>query len=93
MPDKEVAIQAMSIGDYDEVFALWQAGDGIGLSGSDSRAGIGGFLAANPGLSLVARIDGQLVGAMLCGQDGRRGYIHHLAVSQSHRRKGIGARR
>ena len=92
MADKELAIKAMSPGDYEEVFDLWEASDGIGLSGSDSRAGIGGFLAANPGLSLVARIDGQLVGAVLCGQDGRRGYNHHLAVSPPHRRKGIGAR-
>lgn len=83
-------IGAMTIQDYGDVFALWENSEGVGLSDSDSREGIADFLEANPGLSLVARIDGRLVGAVLCGQDGRRGYIHHLAVSPSHRHRGIG---
>lgn len=90
MPDMEPAIQAMSPGDYEQVLPLWQASEGVGLSDSDSREGIDRFLAANPGLSFVARIDGRLAGAVLCGQDGRRGFIHHLAVSPPHRRRGIG---
>jgi ribosomal protein S18 acetylase RimI-like enzyme len=83
-------IREMTLREYDDILALWQASGGIGLSDSDSRESLAGFLRRNPGLSLVAWADGQLVGAVLCGQDGRRGYIHHLAVRRSHRRRGVG---
>ncbi len=85
-----IEIREMTIGDYDEVLALWQACEGIGLRDADSQEGVARFLERNPGLSLIA-LDGQhLIGAVLCGHDGRRGYIHHLAVSKPHRRLGIG---
>ena len=85
-----IAIREMTPGDYHEVFALWKTSEGIGLSDADSPEGIAGFLARNPGLSLVAR-DGQvLAGAVLCGHDGRRGYLHHLAVVMGYRGHGIG---
>lgn len=83
-------INAMKAEDYDEVLALWQGAEGVGLAASDCRAGIHGFLARNPGLSLVARKEGHLVGAVLCGHDGRRGYLYHLAVSPTCRRRGLG---
>jgi ribosomal protein S18 acetylase RimI-like enzyme len=51
---------------------------------------IGRYLARNPGLSFVARDAGQLVGAVLTGTDGRRGYLQHLAVAPSHRGQGLG---
>ena len=85
-----VTIQEMTIDDYDEVRSLWQESEGIDLSASDSRTSIARFLERNPGLSFVARADGLLVGAVLCGHDGRRGYLDHLAVRASHRRQGIG---
>lgn len=85
-----VTIQVMTIDDYDEVRALWQESQGIDLSAADSRASIARYLDRNPGLSFVARDDGLLVGAVLCGHDGRRGYLDHLAVRASHRRQGIG---
>ena len=85
-----IDIHEMTIADYDEVRALWQQSEGIDLSGADSRSSITRFLERNPGLSFVARDGGQLVGAVLCGHDGRRGYIDHLAVLKSHRRQGIG---
>ena len=85
-----VVIQAMTIKDYDEVRALWQESEGLDLSSADTRSCITRFLERNPGLSFVARAQGQLVGAVLCGHDGRRGYIDHLAVRASHRRQGIG---
>jgi len=85
-----IMIWEMAINDYDEVLALWRASEGIGLSDADSRESIARFLERNPGLSFVA-YDGQhLIGAVLCGHDGRRGYIHHLAVAKSHRRQGLG---
>lgn len=83
-------IREMTIRDYDKVIALWESSEGVGLSDADSKEGIVGFLDRNHGLSVVA-LDGEnLVGAILCGHDGRRGYIHHLAVAVSHRRNGIG---
>jgi ribosomal protein S18 acetylase RimI-like enzyme len=85
-----VLIQEMTIQDYDEVYALWKESEGIDLSNIDSRSTINRFLERNPGLSFVARQEGLLVGAVLCGHDGRRGYIDHLAVRASHRRQGIG---
>ena len=76
--------------DYDEVMALWSCTEGLTLREVDSREAIGRYLARNPGLSLVARDDGQLVGAVLTGTDGRRGYRQHLAVAPSHRGRGLG---
>jgi ribosomal protein S18 acetylase RimI-like enzyme len=85
-----IELKEMTIQDYDEVLALWSASEGIGLSDVDSKESIKRFLARNPGLSFIAVDGDQLVGAALCGHDGRRGYIHHLAVRPSHRRQGIG---
>ena len=83
-------IQPMTAADYDETLALWQAVEGVGLSSADSRQQIKRYLRRNPGQSLLAWHGELLVGAVLCGHDGRRGYIHHLAVRPSHRRQGIG---
>lgn len=83
-------VRGMTIRDYEEVIALWRASEGIGLSDADTREGVARFLDRNPGLSLVARDGAQLAGAVLCGHDGRRGYIHHLAVHRSDRRRGLG---
>jgi N-acetylglutamate synthase len=86
-----ISISAMKTDDFDEVAALWRATDGIGLHADvDSREGITAFLARNPGTSQVARHDGRMVGAVLCGHDGRRGYLHHLAVAVPWRKKGVG---
>jgi putative acetyltransferase len=85
-----VAIREMRITDYDEAIALWQATEGVGLSTADSREAITRYLARNPGMSFVARQEGLLVGAVLCGHDGRRGYLHHLAVQAGCRGQGLG---
>jgi putative acetyltransferase len=84
-------IREMSIDDYEEVFYLWSITEGIGLNDSDTRENIEIFLRRNAGLSVVAEgDDGKIVGALLCGHDGRRGYFHHLAVNCTDRNKGIG---
>src|SRR5262252_6294995 len=85
-------IEPMSMADYDEVFALWQSAEGVGLGESDTRRAIAGYLRRNPGMSFVARQEGELAGAVLCGDDGRRGYLHHLAVAPRYRRQGLGRR-
>jgi putative acetyltransferase len=81
----------MTIEDYDRVTALWRSSEGIGLSSTDARESIARFLDRNPGLSFVAEDRQALVGAVLCGHDGRRGYIYHLAIDRSHRTRGLGA--
>jgi len=86
-----MTITEMIIQDYPDVFTLWQNCEGIGLHGKeDSAEGISSFLQRNRGLSFIAREDGRIVGAVLCGHDGRRGYLHHLAIDANFRRKGIG---
>lgn len=85
-----VMLREMTVQDYEEVLALWRSSEGIGLSDADSRENIARFLERNPGLSFVAYDGQELIGAVLCGYDGRRGYIHHLAVAESHRRRRLG---
>jgi N-acetylglutamate synthase len=81
----------MTIADYEEVLALWQSLDGIGLHDhEDSREAIACYLDRNPGLSFVARCDGRLVGSILCGHDGRRGMINHLSVHPEYRNQAVG---
>lgn len=69
---------------------LWEATPGVGLGESDEPEAINTFLARNPGTSFVATDGEVLVGTILCGHDGRRGLIHHLATKRSHRRLGVG---
>ena len=83
-------INEMILDDYEEVVGLWAQTEGIGLDDADSREVMTAYLARNPGLSFVARVEGRIVGAVLCGHEGRRGYLHHLAVARSHRGQGIG---
>jgi N-acetylglutamate synthase len=83
-------VEPMTLADFDAVLRLWQATEGVGLNESDRRDNIALFLQRNPGLSRVVRDAGQVVGAVLCGHDGRRGYLHHLAVAVTHRKRGLG---
>jgi len=80
----------MTAADYDEAHALWRQCEGVRLNALDERVGFERFLARNPGLSLTARIDGRLAAAVLCGHDGRIGYLHHAAVAPRYRRHGLG---
>ena len=84
-------VRAMTIEDYDEVRALWMSIRGFGIrSVDDSREGVEAFLKRNPGSSVVAVMDGRIVGAILCGHDGRRGCLYHVCVAEDHRMRGIG---
>ena len=83
-------IRPMTPADIAAVSRLWLASEGVGLSPSDSAPSLTGHLERNPGLSLVATSeDGPLVGAVLCGHDGVRGYLRHLAVAPEARGRGI----
>ena len=83
-------LRVMTPADYDAVIALWRGCEGIGLTESDTRPAIAAYLARNPDMSFVAEAGGRLVGAVLGGHDGRRGYLHHLAVDLAWRRRGLG---
>ena len=90
-------IRIMTIDDYDAVYALWKASLASVRDVDDSREAIARFLRRNPGLSVVAVEDSretivppQVVGSILCGNDGRRGFLYHVAVAAAHRREGLG---
>lgn len=82
-------IRNFEIEDYKTALELWKTDDNIGLSSADNKAGVQRFLKRNPRLSKVAVIDKQIVATVLCGQDGRRGYLYHLYVDPNYRRKGL----
>ena len=84
-------IREMRISDYDAVAALWHTISGFAIrSLDDSREGVEKFLSRNPGLSTVAEEDGRVVGAILCGHDGRRATLYHVCVEEPCRKRGIG---
>ena len=85
-----MVIAEMMPQDYEAVAELWRRTEGVGLNESDTRERITAFLARNPGLSLVARKEHRIIAAVLCGEDGRRGYLHHLAVLPEFRNRGLG---
>ena len=86
-------IRRMAIEDYDQVYNLWINTPGMGLNNlDDSKEGIEKYLKRNPTSCFVA-IDGcEIIGVILSGHDGRRGFIHHTTVSADYRRLGIGKR-
>ena len=84
-------IRNMAIHDYEEIYALWLSCHGMGLNSvDDSRDGIARFLNRNPDTCFVAEADEKIVGVILAGNDGRRGYIYHTAVLPQYRNCGIG---
>jgi N-acetylglutamate synthase len=85
-----VTTREFVMADYDAAIALWSGVEGVEVCEGDSREEMAAYLERNPGLSRVAEADGRIVGAALCGHDGRRGWIYHLAVAASHRRHKVG---
>ena len=84
-------VRVMTIEDYDEVYALWMSIKGFGIrSIDDSKEGIEIFLKRNPTTCCVDVEDGKMVGAILCGHDGRRACMYHVCVSPDYRRRHIG---
>lgn len=85
-------IRKMTIQDYDKVYALWMSSKNMGFNDvDDSKEGISRFLERNPNTSFVAIENDELLGIILGGHDGRRGYIYHASVAENHRKKGIGS--
>jgi ribosomal protein S18 acetylase RimI-like enzyme len=84
-------IRTMKIEDYYSAYELWTDTAGMGLrSLDDSYDGIEKFLKRNPNTNFICSIEDRLVGVILCGHDGRRGYIYHAAVALEFQRQGIG---
>jgi N-acetylglutamate synthase len=84
-------IRLMTIDDYDKVYQLWTNTKGMGMrSLDDSFEGIERFLKRNPTTNYIAQVENKIIGVILCGHDGRRGYIYHTAVNSYYRGKGIG---
>ena len=88
----KIVTREFSIDDYDATLQLWQRVEGLEVAEGDDKEGVARFVTRNPGLSRVA-IDGStVVGVAMCGHDGRRGYIYHLAVDPARHGLGIGRR-
>lgn len=84
-------IRSMDNNDYERVYKLWMSCKGMGLNDlDDSKEGIDRFLKRNPDTCFVAEQNGKIIGSIICGNDGRRGYIYHTAVASDYRKKGVG---
>ena len=84
-------IRAMETADYPKVKDLWLSIQGFCIrSIDDSEEGVAKFLKRNPGLSCVCVVGDEIVGAILCGHDGRRGCLYHVCVRKEYRMHGIG---
>ena len=88
----QLETREFAIEDYDAAIELWQRVEGLEIAEGDDREGVAQFLARNPGLSRVATDGTTIVGVALCGHDGRRGHIYHLAVDPAYRGGGLGKR-
>jgi len=88
----KIEIREFSINDYDAAIELWQRVEGLEIAEGDDREGVAQFLARNPGLSRVATDGSGIVGVALCGHDGRRGHVYHLAVDPAYQGRGLGKR-
>lgn len=85
------SLRVMQIEDYEQIYKLWMTIDGFGIRTiDDSYEGVERFIKRNPTTSVVAECDGKIVGAILCGHDGRRGCLYHVCVHKEYRKRGIG---
>lgn len=89
--ETETAVQLvpMTMEHYPAVFALWQQTPGVVLRQTDSAASIARYLTRNPGLSVVAMVGDEIIGSIMAGHDGRRGFLQHAVVVPAWRDKGI----
>jgi ribosomal protein S18 acetylase RimI-like enzyme len=88
---EDFMIRTFTMNDYDEAYRLWERTPGVGLRNlDDSREGITRFIERNPSTNFVAEEGGRIIGVALSGHDGRRGYLYHTCVADTHRRRSVG---
>jgi ribosomal protein S18 acetylase RimI-like enzyme len=88
---ENLTIRVMKTEDFEEVHSLWMGIHGFGIrSIDDAREGVERFIRRNPTTSMVALVDGKIIGAILCGHDGRRACLYHVCVHEDYRKHGIG---
>ena len=91
MEEKKVNIREMTMEDFEEEHALWMGIHGFGIRRiDDSKEGVERFIRRNPTTSMVACENDRIIGAILCGHDGRRGCLYHVCVHEDYRKQGIG---
>lgn len=84
-------IRTMKLKDYDQVYKLWSGISGFGIrTVDDSKEGVERFIKRNPGISVVAEDSETIIGAVLGGHDGRRGFLYHVCVTKEYRKHGVG---
>ncbi|WJH37281.1 GNAT family N-acetyltransferase [Paenibacillus sp. CC-CFT747] len=83
------SIREMTVNDHEQMIELWNGIEGLALSNADSKENIEFYLQRNGGLSYVCEQDNKIIGTILCGHDGRRGFIYHVAVNPNCRKQGI----
>ena len=88
----EIQTREFLINDYEAAVELWKRVEGLDIAEGDDRESVRRFLGQNRGLSRVATDGSTIVGAALCGHDGRRGYIYHLAVDPAYQGRQLGKR-
>jgi N-acetylglutamate synthase len=88
----KIITREFSIDDYDAALRIWERVKGIEIAEGDDRESVAQFLARNPGLSRVATDGSAIIGVALCGHDGRRGHVYHLAVDPAYQSRGLGQR-
>ncbi len=89
--EHQYEIREMKIEDYEKVYELWMSIQGFAIrSVDDSRDGVERFIRRNPTTSMVASMDGKIIGAILCGHDGRSACFYHVCVHENYRKHGIG---
>jgi ribosomal protein S18 acetylase RimI-like enzyme len=86
----DIIIRPLQKDDYEGVYSLWQRTENMGITSADSKENIDKFIDYNPGLSFVALWGDTIVGSLLAGYDGRRGYLYHFAVDTRYREQKIG---
>ena len=87
----DLIYRTMSIGDYEKASDLWSTSSGIVIRTSDSEKHVANYLSRNHHKRFVAESNGDIIGSILTGHDGKRGYIQNLVVSENHRSAGIGS--
>lgn len=76
--------------DIPAMLELWRAAPGVSLGAGDNEISLAVLIERNPSTCLVLKYQDSIIGTVLGGFDGRRGYIYHLVVHKDFRRQGYG---